>query len=211
MKNIRPLLLATILIAACAPDVSTTTPQTVTVYSTSAAEPWLAELYECTAGTPVILSRGADADAAQIVLRLGEPEDLDSPAFQIGVEQLLIVTHRASPVQELNLEEARALFAGQGDPSVQVWVYASGEDMQRVFDQALMQGGSVTSFARVAVNSQHMSDLISTELNAVGILPRNWMTDDVREVFTIASTPVLAVLQNEPVGVLLEVISCLQG
>ena len=76
-----------------------------------------------------------DPAAADILLRVGEPEFLDSPAYQIDTEDILIITHRQSPVQNLTLEDARALFAGQGDLSVQVWIYASGEDVQEVFDQ----------------------------------------------------------------------------
>ena len=80
-----------------------------------------------------------DSSVADIILRVGEPEFLASPAYQIDTEEILIVTHRQSPVQNLTLEEARALFAGQGDPSVQVWVYASEEDVQEVFDQFVME------------------------------------------------------------------------
>ncbi len=52
-----------------------------------------------------------------------------SPAYQIDEEEILIVTHRESPVQNLTLEEAQDLFA-QGNPSAQVWVYSSDADMQ---------------------------------------------------------------------------------
>src|SRR3970282_1069814 len=144
-------LLSSCLLCACSSSTPPATPPVVTVYSTSAAQPWLPPLYEC-AGTSSIISRLDDLSAANIILRVGEPEFLASPAYQIDTEKILIVTHRQSPVQNLTLEEARALFAGQGDTSVQVWVYASEEDVQVVFDQFVMEGRSVTSSARRAVN-----------------------------------------------------------
>jgi hypothetical protein len=152
----------------------------------------------------------AEEASADIVLRVGEPEFLDTPAYQIDTEEILIVTHRQSPVQNLTIEEAQTLFAGQGDPSVQVWVYASGEDVQDVFDQAVMAGRSVSASTRLAVNPQQMSDTLVNEANAVGILPRHWKVGDVREVYVVATVPVLALTNSEPEGVIQELIACLQ-
>ena len=143
-------------------------------------------------------------------MRVGEPEFLDLPAFQIDTAEILIVTHRQSPVQNLTLEEARALFAGQGDPSVQVWVYAPGEDVQQAFDRVMMTGARVTPSARVAVHPQQMSHTLVNESNSVGILPRHWKVGNVREVFTVATVPVLAITKVEPQGEIQELLACLQ-
>ncbi len=211
MKSNFLIVLTLILTSACgttsAPPAS---PQVVTVYSTSAAQPWLDPLYAC-AESFAVLSRVDDSSAADIILRVGEPEFLLSPAYQIDEEEILIVTHRQSPVQNLTLEAARALFAGFEDASVQVWVYASDEDVQQVFDQFVMEGRSVTSSARLAVNSQQMSDMLNAESNAVGILPRHWKASDVRDVYSVATVPVLAITQSEPEGVIKALLACLQN
>ncbi|HLO17966.1 MAG TPA: hypothetical protein VK206_24260, partial [Anaerolineales bacterium] len=193
----------------CSTSTPPATPQVVTVYSTSAAQPWLEPLYTC-AGSLVVISRVGDTSSADIVLRVGEPKFLDSPAYQIDTEDILVVTHRQSPVQNLTLEEARLLFAGQGNPSVQVWVYASEEDVQEVFDQLVMAGGSVTPSARIAVNPQQMSDTLVNEANTVGILPRHWKAGDTREVFSVATVPVLAITDSGPKGAIEQLIGCLQ-
>ena len=174
--------------------------------STSAAQPGLLPLYEC-AGTSSVISRVDDPATAEISLRVGEPPFLNSPAFQIDMEEILVVTHRQSPIQNLTVEEARALFAGMGDPSVQIWVYASGEDVQEVFDQVVMAGRSVSSNARLAVNTQQMSDTLVNESNTVGILSRHWKAGDVREVFSVATVPVLAITASEPQGVIQELLA----
>jgi len=202
-------LLSSFLLFSCSPSTPQTTPQVVTVYSTSAAQPWLPPLYMC-AGSSSVISRVDDSSSADITLRVGEPEFLASPAYQIDTEEILIVTHHQSPVQNLTLEEARALFAGQGDPSVQVWVYTSDEDVQVVFDHFVMEGRSVTSSARLAVNPQQMSDTVVNETDAVGILPRHWKVGDVRDVYPVATVPVLALTKSEPQGAVKELIACLQ-
>ncbi|MBN2119107.1 MAG: hypothetical protein JW730_21235 [Anaerolineales bacterium] len=202
-------LLASLILFSCSPGTPLSTPQPVTVYSTSAAQPWLAPLYDC-ARSSVVLSRVDDSASADIILRVGEPEFLDASAYQIDTEEILIVTHRQSPLQNLTLAEARALFAGQGDASVQVWVYAAGEDVQQVFDQVVMAGRSVASSAKLAVHPQQMSDALVSEANAVGILPRRWKVGDVREVFSVVTVPVLAITNSEPQGMIQELIACLQ-
>ena len=205
------LLLCVFALSSCTTPAKPSTPEIVSVYSTSAAQPWLTELYDCAAQqTNVVLSRMDDSTSAEIVLRIGEPEHLSTPAYQIATEEILIVTHRQSPIQNLNIEGVRALFMGLGDPSVQVWIYASEEDVFRVFDHFVMEGISVTSSARVAVNPQQMSDTLVNESNAVGILPRHWKVGDVRDVFSVATVPVLAITKTEAQGVVKELLACLQ-
>ena len=202
-------LLSSFLLFSCSPATPSVTPQLIPVYSTFAAEPWLPSLYSC-AGASTVLSRIDDPSAAEILLQVGEPRFLELPAFQIDTEEILIVTHRQSPIQNLTLEEARALFAGPGDPSVEVWVYATGEDVQEVFDQVVMAGRNVTPSARLAVHPQQMADTLVKKSNTVGILPRHWKAGDTRDVFSVARVPVLAVTNAEPQGVIQEIIACLQ-
>jgi hypothetical protein len=209
LNGIFLFLLCAFLLFSCTPSTPQPTPHVVTVYSTFAAQPWLPPLYVC-AGTSSVISRVDDPSAADIILRMGEPEILVSSAYQIDTDEILIVTHRQSPVQNLALDEARALFAGRGDPSVQVWVYAPEADMQIVFDQVLMGGSRVSPSARLAVNPQQMSEILVNEPNTVGILPRHWKVGDIRDIYLVATVPVLAITQNESGGVIKELLACLQ-
>jgi len=210
-KDIFLFFLSSFLLFSCSTSTPLATPQVVSVYSSSAAEPWLSELYDCAAGhSNVALSRVDDPHVAEIALQIGEPAVLASFAYQIDSEEILIVTQGQSPIQNLTIDDARALFMGLGDPSVQVWVYASDADVQRVFDQFVMEGRSVMSSALIAVNPQQMSDTLVNQPNTVGILPRHWKAGDSREVFAVATVPVLALTESEPQGVILDLISCLQ-
>ncbi len=212
MKIQRPIysFLFLLFLAACAPSAATPTTLTmIRVYSTSAAESWLSELYDC-AWTSSVLNRVDDPLDADIVLRVGEPKIVSSFAYQVDTEEILIVTHRQSPVNNMNVDEVRALFSGQGDPSVQAWVYASDVDVQEAFDQFVMEGRPVTSSALVTPNAQQMADTLNNQPNTVGILPRHWKMGDSRFVYTIPNIPVLALTQTEPQGTVKELIACLQ-
>jgi hypothetical protein len=209
-NDILLFLLSSFILFSCSTSTPPPTPQVVSVFSSSAAEPWLSGLYDCAASqSNVVLSRVDDVPTADIVLQIGEPT-ITSFTYQIDTEEILIVTQRQSPVQNLTREETQALFIGLGDPSVQVWVYASGEDVQRVFDQFVMEGRGVTSSAMVAVNPQQMSDTLVNQPNTVGILPRHWKAGDVRDVYSVGKVPVLALTNSEPQGVVKELLVCLQ-
>lgn len=197
---------------ACVPQkAATPTPnpaQVIDSYVTPAAMTWTDKLFGCTGQT--ILVRLTDPNMAKLEIRFGSPSSLTTPAFQIASEDLTVVTGVASSLQNLTLEQVRDLFAGRGDPSVQVWVYASDSDIQTVFDQSVMQGGSVTSLAHMAANPQDVLDALASDPNAIGILPRSWHNGSVREVYVINSVPVLAVTKTDPTGEMKNLIACLQ-
>ncbi len=202
-------LLSSFLLFSCVPATQPPSQtEIISVYSTPSTQPWMSDLFACANDLSVTLT--VSAESPEITLRLGEPEILLSPAYQIDEEEILIVTHRESPVQNLSLEKVQALFAGQGDPSVQVWGYASEADVQILFDQLVMKGRSVTSLARMASSPQEMSDVLNSESNSVGILPKHWVAGNIREVYSVGLVPVLAITREEPQGKVAELVSCLQ-
>lgn len=199
-----------LILTSCSPVSSPTPePKIVSVYTTPATQPWLADAFACAPSGTVIRVANTSTEA-DISLRLGEPEILTGYAYQIDTEEILVVTHRQSPVQNMTVEEVRELFVGKGNPSVVVWVYAAGEDVQEVFEQAVMQGRSVTSLARLATSPQHMSDTLNNEPNTVGILPRHWKAGDSRFVFVFPDVPVLAITGEQSQRAIQAIIACLQ-
>lgn len=203
------LAFAIFFLSACggapAPSVDS---QVATVYATSAARPWLQNLYACAGNLSVTVK--INANEPDIYLRLGEPDRITSPAYKIGEEEILIVANNASPAQSLSLTEAREIFV-QGNPSAQVWVFASGEDIQAAFDQLVMRGRRVTSSARVAAGVEQMSAALNSESSAVGILPKRALTGNLREVFSAGVVPVLAIIKQEPQWAVSGLVACLQG
>lgn len=209
--KLRQALIASLLlwIAACAPTPTAAPVSQADVYASAAAGPWLTEAFTCAADSNLVLNVVHDPAQADLILRIGEPADLSTPAFQIDTEEILVVTHRESPLQNMTLEQVQSLFM-KGDPSVQVWVYASGEDVQEVFDQAVMAGRPTNSFARIASSPQEMSDVLNAQSDEVGILPRHWLAGSPRFIYSVGSVPVLAVTSSEPQGALKTLIACLQ-
>lgn len=205
----RLLLFLVLIFSACAPAPAASVPPVVSVHASPAAEPWLEDVYACARETSAVIRLSASESAADIRLRLGEPETLDAPAYQVGAEDILVVTHPQSAIENLSAEEARRLFSESGE-NVEVWVFASSEDAQEIFEREVMRGTRIHSSARLALHPQQFLDALKAESSAVGILPRRWMNETMREAFALRDVPVLAITPGEPQGAAGELIACLQ-
>ncbi len=206
-------LLCLAALAACTPTetpISTPTPQVVMVYATPAAQPWLPDLFDCAAPFDLVL-RIVDAPTqAEIRLRLGEPVGLQSPAYQVGVEQVLVAANPSAALSALSVDAARALFAGAGAAETGLWVYAEGQDIQQVFSAAVMGGQLVSSEARVVGAPQQMAAALAETPGAVGILPQRWPLGSLQVLYVIPNVPVLAILDAEPTGAVQGALACMQ-
>ncbi|RME86781.1 MAG: hypothetical protein D6770_11090 [Anaerolineae bacterium] len=219
-------------LVACATPTPPPHPQTLTIYATAAAQPWLNEAYHCAAplsegteGASPVLRRVADPAEAAIVLRLGEPPHLLSPAYAIGEAHLEIIVHRGNPVAALDTAQVEAIFGGRAEDwaevggearKVQVWVYAEGTDVQEAFRIATLRGGAVTSLARQAWGPEAMLEAVANDESAIGFLPHRWLSDEVRplslpdDLRAALTVPVLAITPEEPQETAQALLACLQ-
>ncbi len=216
------LLLNLLLLASCSPAAPGALPKPFTVQYSAAAQSWLAGLYDCAGETPVIADQRAAQyfdSSADLAIRLGEPEHSTTPAFEIGIEEIIVIVHPQNPVEELGVVDVRGLFSGRirnwsqaggADTPVQVWSYSPGEDIQQIFAASVMRGAAVASLARLAASPDEMAQVIANDAGAVGILPRRWLTEDVQEVYVAATVPVLAIASAELQGAVKDLLACLQ-
>ena len=212
-----------LILTACSAVTPTTSPEPMVVQYTAAATPWLADLYACTGNNIVKAElRAADflnPEAANLVMRIGQPADLTSPAYQIDTEDILAIVNPQNPINKLTLEQMRGLFTGQTmnwkdidglDAPVQVWVYASGEDVQQIFSQTALGDSPVTSSALLATGPEEMAQAVADDVNAIGILTRHWKADDVSDVLTVTTVPVLVITPSEPQMEIDNILACIQ-
>ncbi len=206
-------------LTACAGPQAQDTPQIIKLYASSAVYPWLDAVYKCapSSGAVVVLST---RDSADIGLNFGAPDGLSSAAFRIGRDDLLVVVQPQTGVGPLTTDQVRMLFSGQitqwagvggANLPVEVWSYSPSEDIQKVFDEQVMQGEPIVSLARLAVSAQAMSDSVGANPGSIGILPRRWKAGNTEVVFTLPALPVLAVTSSPPHGAVQNLIGCLQS
>ncbi len=225
MKPASFLFLFSILIlVSCAPATPVKTPVLFTVQYTFATTPWLENLSTC-AGNRVINAElraegFQDLASSELVMRIGQSSSLITPAYQIGKDDILVITNSHNPVNQLTLDQVRALFIGRfqtwkaingNDTPVHVWVFPTGEDVQQIFGESVLGGSSVTSQARLANSPEEMSQAIAGDVDAIGIITRRLKTGNTSDVFTAASNlPVLVSTRSELQGDLAQILACLQ-
>jgi ABC-type phosphate transport system substrate-binding protein len=160
-----------------------------------------------------------DPQSVDLVIRLGQSDNLASSAYQIGSDDLLVIVNQHNPIKQLTASKVQGLFSGQiqnwkeaggSDAAVQVWAYAAAEDLQLIFDQAVLGGNLVASTARLASSPDEMIQAILTDVNAIGILNRRLSSSNVSEVYFVTTMPVLALTKRDPQGSLNSILACLQ-
>ena len=223
-RTLALFILAGILLASCATAAPTVKTEQFTVQYTSASVPWLANLYNC-AGTNVISAEQRAADfldmsSADIVIRLGSPGYIKGVPYQIGTDDLLVVVASKNPTRTLTAEQTRELFSGQIrnwkkidgiDAPVQVWVFPTGEDIQEIFDQTVLEGRPVSSEAYLVTNLDEMVQSVGKDVSAIGIMTGRWKTGNLTAVYKAASNlPVLAISLSKPQETLVRILSCMQ-
>lgn len=225
MKPICFLCLLTILLlVSCAPATPVITPVLFTVQYTFATTPWLENLSTC-AGNRVINAElravgFQDLESPELVMRIGQSAQLVTPAYQIGKDELLVITNSHNPVNHLTFDQVRALFIGRfqtwkaingNDTPVHVWAFPTGEDVQQIFGETVLGGSSITSQARLANSPEKMSQAIAGDVDAIGIITRRLKTENTSDVFTaVSNLPVLVSTLSEVQGDLAQILACLQ-
>ncbi len=222
-KSFSFLILICTIFAACEHSALSPTPTPITVQYTSASAPWLGLIFNC-AGLNVVHAEQRAADyhdqqSIDIAIRIGQPAQLSLPAYQIGIEDIIIVTNPQNPVKSLSGSQVRGLFTGQimtwdvvggSKAEVNVWVYSPDEDIQQIMDEKALQGNLVTSTARLAGGPEEMVQAIANDENAVGILTRRIKDSDVYSVNNVLTVPVLAISKVGETGAVQDLLACLQ-
>lgn len=131
-----------------------------------------------------------------------------------------MVVPATAGVTSLTLDQVQSIFSGRvsnwqevggGNLPVQVWTYSADADVEGIFDDIVLKGEPITSLARLAVSVQFMSDAIGSTSGSIGVLPRRALDAKVRDVYTAASVPVLAITKTEPQGAVKDLLACAQA
>jgi hypothetical protein len=212
-----------LLLNACGSATPVGTPVMLKVQYTPASQPWLTDLYYCAGNNLVDASprsvRTMDLTQADLALQLGDTTLVGGHTYQVGTDEVVVIASKQNPIGKLSLEQVQGLFGGRiqnwkdvggKDAPVEVWVFGSGQDIQQTFEANGMGGSPVTSLARLATSPDEMAQSVAQDVNAIGILTRQWKADGLSRLFTVATVPVLVSTAAEPQGEVLQILNCLQ-
>lgn len=226
----KTIIVLLVLLTACASPATPPAPDMVTVQHTFSTQAWIPNLYSCASDVGVAIStetRAADFfdPSGQLWIRLGEPGEASSTAYEIGTEEIVVVVHPENPLPSLTLSGLRAIFGGEiqnwsevggDDIPIQVWIFGPSEDIRQIFDAAVMQQQPVSSQARLAASVDSLVAGVVSDPGAIGFLPRS-LVDTGIQIINIdnmpssLTVPVLILASPDADQILMTLVSCLQG
>ncbi len=228
MKKTTIILLA--LLTACASPATPPPADIIAVQNTFSTQAWIPDLYSCASETGAAISietRAADFfdPSAQLWIRLGEPGEVSSTAYEIGTEEIVVVAHPDNPLQGLTLSNLRAIFSGEirnwaevggADIPIQVWIFGPSEDIRQIFNSAVMSHQTVSSQARLAANADSMATGVESEPGAIGFLPRSLVKPsfqivNIEELSSSIIVPVLVFTVPDADQAAITLVACMQN
>lgn len=217
------VLLITAAISACQPSVTPAarpTPQVMTVQMTPALTIYSEQYRKCVEEMPgvglAVLERPAsalDLDQSYIALRWGAGENLKGYAAVIGQDELVIVVHPKNPLTRISLTDLQAIYQGSQkdwqEPApageIQAWAYPSGDDVQAVFQGAVLDGApAAQSAVSMAPNPEAMREAVAANPAAIGFLPKRWIDGSIKTLTVSGldaarlAQPLLSISKSEP-------------
>ena len=220
---VRVLLLSFLFfLTACTPKTSSVdledNPRLFFLHSTSSTENWIPLVYACADRTRVgLVALTPDLGNADISLRIGSAEK----GYLIDEIDFAVVGNIENPLSALTQGEVASIFTGKisnwienggDDAQIVLWVYDDEQnDIQVVFNEKMLEGGTLSTMAYQAQNTEKVRIEIAKDKYALGIIPQAEMVENLRILYIIEKIPVLAVVKEDVHEDIFLIINCLQG
>ena len=158
-------------------------------------------------------------DSFDFAIQLGGWSDDEQVIAEISEEKLIIILHASNPVRSINNEQIADLFSGRIDnwrlldgneADVALWIGLEKDEGRGAVEREILAGSPVSGNAMLASSPQHMLNVVSADVNAVGLLPRAWVDSSVRSVDSNITLPVLTITGGDLSGEARAIIACLQ-
>jgi hypothetical protein len=199
-----------LLLTACLPLSANSAQGVINLYKSPAFALWYNKAEDCGLKNKLTLNPINDPAVADIALYYGaSPTGDQKPVYQIGSSDLSIITNQKEQ-QPLSKEEAANLFLGIYDETLQVWVFPGEDDIQRSFEQFLLNGHRVSPNTRVALTTEKMIQGLLGSEPSIGFLPSELVPPTMKTLFVTENIPLLAVSPQAPSGDLALFTQCLQ-
>lgn len=131
--------------------------------------------------------------------------------FEVGKDQILVVTNKANPVKSLTAEQLRDIWSGK----ITNWKAITGKDApikiiyrdvkgcitNEVFSQVIMRGEKFTTDVIRGTTYEDILNKLRAEPNSITIIPAGFKDETIHVVETPEiSRPLMLVTKGEPQG-----------
>ena len=237
------LIIFTGLLTSCRQPLTDTTPMStieiINLQITPELEHWALKLSQCADTieglgiyTNVVVQTELDISQADLVLRLGEREEMDPYITVLGFEEIILVTGSEVPIDTLSIDSLRAIFSGEinnwGDiqevrdqgvefkQSIQTLSYPEGNILRELFSQSFLDNKSIMSDPIIYFTLEGLDRLLQENPYGIAYTLQSQRLES-QDLLTIRDIKpsfsqqyVLGITNIDPEGKLKQLLLCLQ-
>jgi|GEM_PF-1332662 len=233
MKTLLTTLLAILLLTACSGNTATPIPMELVVQHSPGArylEPVLQTCSQKLDPLPIVVKEfpihQLDVLAGDLTITLIEPAKPDSPIYQLGSDDLVLITRSPAPVGSVSSTEIAGVFRGfltnwqvlgaSASAAISIIGYKPGNELQDLIEHKIAENGSIPLLATRMEDTTSVLALITAIPNSLAFIPVSQLTDNVTSISILdadsqlLSYPILAQTRVEPSGDLEKLMICIQ-
>lgn len=228
------------LLTACSPGATPeeTTLEVVHLQTTPALAHWLPKAADCAGAIPnlglaseILEPSGLNLGSADLILRLGGPQEDDPYTAVMGMESLVLVAGDQVPLNTLSLDSLQSIFFGEwtrwsdvpesenaGDTELPLilFSYPNDNELEGLFSQTYLGGKPIPGNPQRYSSADGLADLLSTAPYGLGYtlasqVPVGFRAIEISDLEQDPAFYVLAVTAGEPESGLEQLLLCLQN
>jgi hypothetical protein len=168
-----------------------------------------------------------DARKSIYDLAITSGEGLTDFTYQLGTDTLAIIVHPSNSISNLTDTQFSGIYGGyyptwqsvapevsgvDATQAIQVFGYASNDDLGKRFTERWMKEGVLSLRASIAPGPEEMIEAISANSTAIGYIPGRWLTSTVKKISVGEDEvfPTTMSTMKEPEESLRDLMGCLQ-
>lgn len=150
---------------------------------------------------------------------LNDEEDGSDFAYQIGLLEIVLITHPDSVNETLTMASVQDAYTSieSSESSFFVWTYPENHELRLLFDKSYLEGSGISPFVRVAPNPGEMIEAVDSMPKSIGYVPKHSLIDGLNTLPLIPdqqaalTKPLIAFTRVEPRGLTKDFLKCMQG
>lgn len=165
-----------------------------------------------------------DLSEVELALWLGDMPEFAGFAAPLAQEQIVLIVNSHNPLLNLGLPTLEKILSGQiatwqqigipYDGEITLWIYPQENEIQMTIESMVLLDNKISPSAFIAADPEILLKKVENERSAIGFLPAAWLTPSVKAVEiegVSINLPVLALSEDEPQGMVRQLLACLQG
>jgi len=233
------LLVLLFITASCAPSLPALppAPAEVVIQHTPALRIIQTSIQECSlqnAPFPVLVNEYSfdrlNPQIADISMSYVDPIDPSLPAFQVAMDELVVIVHPLNNTPGIAFTELQGILQGfitewvlinpsfkqNGSSPIAVYAYPAKDELMQVIKTRLNTGKGLLSKAIIVDTPESIVEKVAADPNGIAVIPRSYLADTVREISLddlddgLTLIPIIAQTRSEPTESQAIMIHCLQ-